>query len=246
MGSGTKGRRAERILLGNVLVLDSGNTSAEAVAVADGRILCAGRRDDVMQWRDQATQVHDFGSRTIIPGFNDSHAHSDSLGLKTIRPTLEHATSIAEVLARVRELVEHTPAGQWVVTMPIGKPPYYWHADKVLAEGRLPTRTELDSVSPDHPVYITSPSGYWGEPPCFMVLNSLALKLNGIDRRTRPRVGGVEILLGADGEPSGIWPGGSTAGPGPSRSGSRRGSRRTAASAAARRVSPGSWRGTRS
>jgi predicted amidohydrolase YtcJ len=204
MGSGTEGRRAECILLGNVLVLDSANTSVEAVAVSDGRILCAGRRDDVMQWRDQATQVHDFGSRTIIPGFNDSHAHSDSLGLKTIRPTLEHATSIAEVLARVRELVERTPAGQWVVTMPIGKPPYYWHADKVLAEGRLPTRTELDSVSPDHPVYITSPSGYWGEPPCFMVLNSLALKLNGIDRHTRPRVGGVEILLGADGEPSGI------------------------------------------
>jgi predicted amidohydrolase YtcJ len=94
MGSGTEGKRAVRILLGNVLVLDSANTTA--VAVADGRIRYAGRRDNVMQLRDEATQVHDFGSRTIIPGFNDSHAHSDSLGLKTIRPTLEHAPSIAE------------------------------------------------------------------------------------------------------------------------------------------------------
>jgi predicted amidohydrolase YtcJ len=92
MGSGTEGKRAVRILLGNVLVLDSANTTA----VADGRIRYAGRRDNVMQLRDEATQVHDFGSRTIIPGFNDSHAHSDSLGLKTIRPTLEHAPSIAE------------------------------------------------------------------------------------------------------------------------------------------------------
>ncbi len=92
MGSGTEGKRAVRILLGNVMVLDS----AEAVAVADGRILYAGRRDDVMQLRDEATQVRDFGSRTIIPGFNDSHVHSDSHGPKTIRPTLKHATSIAE------------------------------------------------------------------------------------------------------------------------------------------------------
>jgi predicted amidohydrolase YtcJ len=204
MGSGTEGKRAERILLGNVLVLDSANSVAEAVAVADGRILHAGRRDDVMQLRDKATQLHDFGAQTIIPGFNDSHAHSDGLGLKTLRPTLEHATSITDVLATVRELVALTPAGQWVVTMPIGKPPYYWHADKILAEGRLPTRHELDSVSPNHPVCISSPSGYWGEPPCFTVLNSLALKRNGIDRHTKPRVGGVEILHDADGEPTGI------------------------------------------
>jgi predicted amidohydrolase YtcJ len=201
---GTEGKRAERILLGNVLLLDSANTTAQAVAVADGRILCAGRRDDVMQLRDKATQIHDFGARTIIPGFNDGHAHSDSLGLKTLRPTLEHATSIADVLATVRELAERTPIGQWVVTMPIGKPPYYWHADTVLAEGRLPTRWELDGVSPDHPVCIASPSGYWGEPPCFTVLNSLALKLNGIGRDTKPRVGGVEIQRDANGEPTGI------------------------------------------
>jgi predicted amidohydrolase YtcJ len=204
MGSGTDGRRAERILLGRVLVLDSSGTTAEAVAVADGRILHAGRRDEIMQLRGAATQLHDFGSRTIMPGFNDTHAHCDSLGLKTLRPTLEHATSIAEVLTVVRELVEQTPAGQWVVTMPIGKPPYYWQADKALAEGRLPTRHELDRVAPDHPVYIASPSGYWGEPPCYMVLNSLALKLNGIDRDTRPRIGGVEILHDGDGEPTGI------------------------------------------
>jgi hypothetical protein len=37
-----------------------------------------------------------------------------------------------------------------------------------------------------------------------MVLNSLALKLNGIDRQTRPRVDGVEIVHDADGEPTGV------------------------------------------
>ena len=197
-------RVADTILLGNVLVLDPANSIAEAVAIADGRILATGRKDDVMQLRGRATRVSDFGARTIIPGFNDTHAHSDGVGLKTLRPSLEGARSIADVLKRIAALVRQTPRGQWIVTMPIGDPPFYWDADTMLAEGRLPDRHELDSVAPDHPVCIASPSGYWGEPPCYTVLNSLALKLNGIDRTTAPRAPGVEIGKDADGEPTGI------------------------------------------
>lgn len=195
---------AETILLGNVLALDSANTTAEAVAVANGRIVATGSRDTVMQLRGKRTEVRDFGTRTIIPGFNDTHAHSDGLGLKTLRPSLQDARSIADVLEKVRELAAQTPVGQWIVTMPIGEPPFYWDAEKALAEGRFPTRHDLDSAAPDHPVCIASPSGYWGEPPCTTVLNSLALKLNGIDRNTAPRAPGIEILKDDNGEPNGI------------------------------------------
>jgi hypothetical protein len=31
-----------------------------------------------MQRRGKTTKVCDFGAKTIIPGFNDTHAHSDS------------------------------------------------------------------------------------------------------------------------------------------------------------------------
>ena len=204
MVSGGERVAADTILLGNVLTLDAANSHTEAVAIAGDRILHTGRRVDVMQLRDQATRVQDFGARTIIPGFNDTHAHSDSLGLKTLRPSLAGARSIPDVLEQIRQLAARTPSGQWVVTMPIGEPPYYWDAQNALAEGRMPTRQELDSVAPDHPVHISSPSGYWGEPPCYMVLNSRALKLNGIDRHTRPRVGGVEIFHDPSGEPTGV------------------------------------------
>jgi hypothetical protein len=187
-----------------VIVLDPVNTTAEAIAIANGRIVAVGRRDDVMQRRGTATKVCDFGAKTIIPGFNDTHAHSDSLGLKTLRPTLQDTRSIADVLKRIRELAAQTPAGQWIVTMPIGEPPFYWDPEKGLAEGRFPNRHDLDSAAPDHPVCIASPSGYWGEPPCTTVLNSRALKLNGIDRNTTPRVPGVEILKDGSGEPTGI------------------------------------------
>ena len=198
------GQTADTILLGNVLVLDRTGSTAEAIAIAGGRILGTGRRDAVMESRGPGTQVHDFGASTLIPGFNDTHAHSDSLGLKTLRPSLQGAKSIADILDRIRKLVAERKPGEWIVTMPIGEPPYYWDADKSLVDGRLPNRHDLDSVAPDNPVYISSPSGFWGEPPCFMILNSLALKLNSIDRSTRPRVNGVEIAHDGSGEPTGL------------------------------------------
>lgn len=198
------GQTADTILLGNVLVLDRAGSTAEAIAIAGGRILATGRPDAVMELRGPGTLVHDFGASTLIPGFNDTHAHSDSLGLKTLRPSLQGTKSIADILDRIRELAAERKPGEWIVTMPIGEPPYYWDADKSLVDGHLPNRHDLDSVAPDNPVYISSPSGFWGEPPCFMVLNSPALKLNGVDRSTRPRVDGVEIVHDGSGEPTGL------------------------------------------
>lgn len=195
---------ADSILLGHVQVLDAENSTAEAIAIADGRILATGSRADIMLLRGKATRVCDFGTRTIIPGFNDAHAHSDGLGLKTLRPSLENARSIPEVLTRIKQLAAQTPRGEWIVMMPIGVPPHYWDADKSLAEGRFPDRHELDSAAPDHPVCIAGPNGYWGEPPCCTALNSAALKRNGIDRNTTPRAPGLEILKDATGEPSGV------------------------------------------
>ncbi len=195
---------ADTILMGNVLVLDRPGSTAEAIAIANGKILQTGSRDTIAALRGPSTRVHDFKTSTLIPGFNDSHAHSDSLGLKTIRPTLEEARSIADVQQRIREIASGKKPGEWIVTMPIGEPPFYWNADSFLSDGRLPTRHDLDEAAPDNPVCIASPSGYWGEPPCFTVLNSLALKLNGIDRATKPKVDGVEILHDHAGEPTGI------------------------------------------
>ncbi len=197
-------RTADTIMLGNILLLDRQGTRAEAIAIAGGKVLQAGSRDAIEALRGPATKVHDFKSSTLIPGFNDTHAHSDSLGLKTIRPSLSETRSIADVQRVIRELAAARAPGEWIVTMPIGEPPFYWNADSYLAEGRLPTRYELDEAAPDNPVCIASPSGFWGEPPCFTVLNSLALRLNGIDGSTRPNVDGVEIVRDHAGEPTGV------------------------------------------
>ena len=185
---------ADRILVGNLLVLDEQSTCAEAIAVADGKVLAVGPCDEVMRTRGSGTEVHDFTGSTIIPGFNDTHAHITTVGLKTLRPSLSGARSIKDILDRIAELTRNTPKGEWIVTMPVGEPPFYFDSPAGLAEKRMPTRGELDSVAPDHPVFLSSAGGYWGQMPCCSAMNSLGLKRNGIDRGTQPTAAGIQIL----------------------------------------------------
>ena len=79
----------------------------------------------------------------------------------------------------IAERVARTAPGQWIVASS------GWH-ESLLAEGRLPTRFELDQVSPDHPVFI--PRG--GH---VVTVNSKALELAGVKKDTPdPKGGGVE------------------------------------------------------
>lgn len=195
---------SDTIVLGNVLPLTAAGAQAEGLAIVDGRIAAVGGRAEIMSTRGSATRVVDYGDATIIPGFNDTHAHMDMVGLQTLRPSLERARTVADVLDIVEALARSTPPGDWIVTAPVGRPPSYFGGPRVLAEKRMPNRYELDSVAPHHPVCITAPSGYWSLPPCCTAMNSLALKLNGIDRNSLPKAHGVEIERDGDGEPTGI------------------------------------------
>src|SRR5690606_9139766 len=140
----------------------------------------------------------------IMPGFNDTHAHLDTEGLQHVHHSLAGVHSIADVQARIAAIAAKTLKGEWIVTMPIGEPPFYFGGPETLAERRMPNRHELDAAAPDHPVCILAPSGYWSLPPCHTALNSRALQLNGIDRNTKPRLAGLEISHDANGEPNGI------------------------------------------
>ena len=195
---------ADLILMGDVVTLVDKGTRTEAVAIRDGRVLATGSREDILATSHERTEVADFGTAAVIPGFNDTHAHMDTEGIKNARPSLAGASSIDDVITRIAALAAGRPDGDWIVTMPVGTPPYYFDGPAALAEARMPSRHELDRAAPANPVCILPPSGYWGMPPCFSALNSAALALNGIDRNTVPRLAGIEIFRGVDGEITGV------------------------------------------
>jgi predicted amidohydrolase YtcJ len=189
---------------GRILTLDPRRPRAGALAVAGGRVVAVGDRADVKAWRHRRTELIDLRGATVIPGLVDAHAHLDREGLKAIHPSLARCRSIADIQALVRARAARTPQGEWIVTMPVGSPPFYQDAPGGLAEGRWPTRADLDAAAPDHPVYVRGIWGYWNRPPVYSIANGLALARAGVTRATQAP-GGVEIVKDAAGEPTGVF-----------------------------------------
>lgn len=196
-------RNVDHILTGKIITLDDEGSIADAVAIAGDRIVAVGERRQILELKTLQTRVTETDG-TIIPGFNDAHAHMDTEGLRDRFPPLGRVRSVADVLARISDLARTTPRGEWIVTMPVGDAPFYFGGPIVLNERRMPTRNELDRAAPDHPVCILPPSGYWSLVPCYTALNSLALKHNGLDRTSTSPVEGVELERDAAGELTGV------------------------------------------
>ena len=190
-------------LNGKILTLERARPTAEALAVSGGRILAVGSQREARRWRDRRTRVVDLRGASLIPGLVDAHAHLDREGLKRIFPSLAGCRSIADIQALVRRLAAGRAPGEWIVTMPLGTPPFYRDAPGCLAENRWPTRADLDRAAPEHPVYLRGIWGYWNKPPVYSVANSAALRRAGIARDTVPPAG-VEIMKDAAGEPTGV------------------------------------------
>ena len=189
---------------GRVLTMDPASSIQQAVAIRGTRIQAVGRNDDLRDAIGPETRVIDVQGRTVIPGIIDTHAHMDREGLKNIQPGLEGVRSIADILAVIKREVERRQPGEWVVTMPIGDRPNYADMPALLAEGRFPTRWDLDRVSPDNPVYIRGTWTPWNVPPSVSIANSRALQLAGIDRHTTSPHATVVIERDASGEPTGV------------------------------------------
>jgi predicted amidohydrolase YtcJ len=187
-------RYAETVLTGGtVLTIDRKGTVAEAIAISGDRIHAVGSADSIHDLVGPKTEVVALAGRTVIPGIIDTHAHMEREGLKTLRPSLASAKSIADILAIVSDAARTAPPGSWIITMPIGQPPYYFGGLQNLAERRMPSRDDLDRAAPDNPVCIAAVFTNWGEPPGYTALNSRALTLLGIDRSTEMTAANVEI-----------------------------------------------------
>ena len=161
-----------------------------AFAVRDGTVVATADRDgeaDLLRSWTGAEVVDDPGL-VVLPGFVDTHCHLALAARSAFGVPVSQARDLAGVIELIRERAARTPAGQWIVTAAD------WHENQ-LAERRLPTARELDSATADHPVLVLR-GGHNG------VVNSLGLRLAGIDRDT-PDISGGHIDRDVDGEPTG-------------------------------------------
>ncbi len=164
---------ADLVLLADrIVTLNPRRSFATALGVTGQRISAIGSRADARRWRDRRTRVIDVGGATVIPGLVDAHAHMDREGLKLLYPSLAECRSIGDIQRVIRRVADRRPRGDWIVTMPVGSPPFYLDVPGCLREKRWPTRADLDAAAPDHPVYVKGIWGYWNKPPVISVASS--------------------------------------------------------------------------
>lgn len=178
---------------GQVLLMDRGFRIVSALAIKAGRIVHAGPGPSVRRLIGRRTHVVNLRGRTVLPGINDSHLHGLRTGLALPPYTVDvgepAVRSIADAVAAVAEAVAQAGAGAWIR----GKG---WD-ENAFAEGRPPTREDLDPVSPGHPVVLLDWSNH------VLWVNSKALERAGVDRDTPDPSGGV-IVRDSTGEPTGL------------------------------------------
>lgn len=179
---------------GKIYTLETGDSTVEAMLVRAGKIVATGTDAEVRAKAAPGYAVENVKGATVLPGLVDAHVHMYWTGELLAELYLFDCTSIAEMVGMVAEAAKQLPKGTWIR----GRG---WDENK-LAEGRHPTRFDLDPVSPDHPVMLER---YFNR----IAVNSLALKVAGIDRETQdpPSTGSYAGYMERDenGDPTGLF-----------------------------------------
>jgi len=168
--------------------MDSSRSWADAVAIAEGRVVFVGSAAGAGRFITPATRIVDVSGKMVLPGFHDAHVHPVSGGLELGQCNLNGIEKPADVLAAIRDCCAKRPDASWIVGGG-------W--DLPLFPNANPTREALDRVVSDKPAFLTAADGHsaW--------VNSRALDVAGITKDTSDPQGGRIERDPKTGAPSG-------------------------------------------
>ena len=158
----------------NIYTLDPQLPKASAIAIQDDKIIALGDDQNILPEFPAYLERFDANRYTIIPGLTDAHIHLQQYALNLTKVDCETATR-EECLKRVAERAQHTPPGTWIIG-------HGWNQNNW--NGGFGNAGELDSITQDHPVYLTAKSLHaaW--------VNSAALHRAGITDQSLDPIGG--------------------------------------------------------
>lgn len=174
---------------GKILTVDPQFRIVDSMAIRGDRIVSTGAREDTAKFAGRNTRRIDLKGKTVLPGLMDTHVHATDASMYEYDHPVPDMETIADVLRYIRSRAAVAKEGEWIELTQV--------FITRLRDQRFPTRAELDAAAPHNPVY-------FGTGPDASV-NSLALKLSGIDKNfkiTDGKPGRIERLQ--SGEPTGI------------------------------------------
>lgn len=179
------GKKADKVYVNaHIWTGNFSNPTATVMAVQGDKIVYVG--DDADAYRGEKI---DLEGKLVLPGFTDNHTHFLSAGYSLSSVKLKDAMTPPEFINRIADFCRSKPGASWVLE---GS----W--DHENWGGELPRREWVDSVSGDHPIFLSRYDGHMA------FANSKAMELAGITAATVSPAGGV-IVKDSQGKPTGIF-----------------------------------------
>ncbi|MBR1633735.1 MAG: amidohydrolase [Lachnospiraceae bacterium] len=180
--------KAETIILGNVITMDEFKPYAEAIAVADEKIIYVGSRDAAMKLKDDKTRVLDYGKNTVYPGFLEAHCHPGLAGNNMFgRANLTEGKTPEDYLKILKKYVDENQDKPHIVGSG-------WTDDLLY---QLNAK-QLDEICPDKPMINQSVSGH------MMWINTKAMEAYDINEEAVAQWGTECIHVDENGKPNGL------------------------------------------
>lgn len=168
-----------------IYTVDASFSTAEAMAVKDGKIVEVGPNEAILK-KYEGTETVDAAGKTIFPGFIDAHCHFTGFATDMWKCELVGTKSFDEVLDKLVTYSKDAPM-QWIYGR--GWDQNDW-AVKIFPDKKI-----LDSLFPTRPVFIKRIDGHAA------LVNQAALNIAGISATTLVKGGSIELK---DGQLTGI------------------------------------------
>ncbi len=177
--------------------MDDNSPTAEAVAIAGGKIAAVGSKDEILAWKGPATEVVDLKGRTLLPGFLDGHSHFiNAVRLGTwanvSSPPAGEVKTFAQLIAALQanKTKLGLKPGEWIRA--------YGYDVTSMDEDRELTRADLDPHFPDNPVMILHVSLHGA------VLNTAGFRAAKFDLNAPTPAGGMTARIAGGSEAAGL------------------------------------------
>lgn len=177
------------LLNGKIYTINPRQPKAEAVATRDSKIIAVGKTADVENLGKRNFKVIDLQGKTVVPGFIDCHTHFLSYALSLSQVNLDLLTSFDQMLSQIKTSAKELKPKEWLLGRGWDK--------NILRKGGSFTKEVLDKICPENPVALRSKEHH------LLWVNSMALKLTGIDKYKEDPPGGKIDRDPKSGEPTG-------------------------------------------
>ncbi|AIF44271.1 amidohydrolase [Virgibacillus sp. SK37] len=175
---------------GRIYTFDPTRPVAESVLIEDDYFMDIGATTELhTRWGD-SIDVVDLKGKTVTPGLIDSHLHLSLIANSFLELDLTGVTSKSDMLEKIKHKVNSLQPGEWLLGSG-------WD-ENLFEDGSFPSIQELDSVAPQHPVFLSRVCLHAA------LVNSKALEICQYQQGIQVPEGGEIVLDPVSYEPTGL------------------------------------------